>query len=63
MPTARGSVACCAVDTSLYVLGGRLAPNSKSALATVEHYDADADRWEPCPSMPEPLSLGAAVAW
>ena len=69
MPTARGYTAGCAVGMSFYVVGGLLditgglERHLHVSLTTVERYDVDTNSWERCPSMPELVCMGTALAW
>ena len=63
MPTARSNFGTAVVGRLLYVIGGTRHGHCRTALATVEAYDAMADRWVPRSDMLTPRSLlGAAVA-
>lgn len=63
MPTARGSLACAALETVIYCFGGEGdASNEYEIFAQVEAYDTVTDTWSSLPPMEVPRHGAGAVA-
>ena len=62
-PTARGSLACAAMDEVIYCFGGEGNPENEFAIfGQVEAYDTVEDRWHVLPNMEVPRhGMGAVV--
>ncbi len=59
LPRSMGSPAAVVHEGALYSVGGRSGPED---FGDVLRYDANADRWEPCPSI-EPRGTAGAVSF
>ncbi|KAM0704484.1 hypothetical protein Q7P35_008718 [Cladosporium inversicolor] len=63
MPTARGSLACAALETVIYCFGGEGDnSNEYEIFSQVEAYDTVADTWSSLPPMEVPRHGAGAVA-
>lgn len=63
MPTARGSLACAALDTIIYCFGGEGNPsNDNEIFGQVEAYDTVHDSWSVLPDMEVPRHGMGALA-